>query len=102
MPGVLAAQAFRSYQQMAKGGELYRELSAGFESSRRAAQHTPTRRETIAQFVDVAYALAATILQAPADYPAHAVDFAIGLLNEAMTYVQAEMTATQEIAEWGC
>lgn len=88
-------------EAQASEGQLYRELTDKFDAARRkprqlATQWVPqpvTKHEAIAQFVDAAYALAAAILQSPADFPAHAVDFAIGLLNEAMTYVRAEFAA---------
>lgn len=47
----------------------------------------------MAQFVDAACALAATILQSPADFPAHAINYAIGLLDESFAYVKAEQAA---------
>lgn len=84
----------------ASEGQLYRQLCDGFEASRRAAKYAPqptTKREAVAQFVDIAYACAATVLQTPADYPAHVVNFALGLLYEATDYVNADMRA----AQWG-
>ncbi|HMM87986.1 hypothetical protein [Bradyrhizobium sp.] len=76
-------------QAQANEGAFYRELCAKFNTARRPL--TPcVQRKAVAQFVDNAYALAASILQTPAEHPAHLVDFAIGLLNEAMTHVKAE------------
>ena len=91
MPGVMTLRAFRTYQRMAEGGALYRELSAGFEAPR----HPVTKREAVARFTDVVHAFASAVLAAPADYTAHAVNYATGLLNEAVDYVKAEQAATQ-------
>jgi hypothetical protein len=55
------------------------------------AHRVTSKREAVARFTDVAYAFAATVLACPADYPAHALDFAVGLLNETVDYTRAEM-----------
>lgn len=79
----------------ANEGRLYNELSAGFGASRLATSDArpTTKREAVAQFVDAAYALAASILQSPADFPAYAINYAIGLLDESFAYVKAEQAA---------
>jgi hypothetical protein len=99
MPGVMTLRMAREYQRQAEGGDLYGELSRGFEAVRsvRYAPRPSTKREAVAQFVDIAYAFAASVLSTPADYPAHVVDYATGLLNESLDYVTAEMRGSKNV-----
>ena len=100
MQGVLTLRIARECQRQAEGGAIYRELSAGFEAARLRAKRAPqaaTKREAVARFTDVVYAFASAVLAAPHEYSAHAVDYATGLLNEAVDYVKAEQAATQGI-----
>lgn len=48
------------------------------------------KREAVSKMVDVITAFAATILQSPADYPAHMINYAHGLINESTDYVNKE------------
>lgn len=48
------------------------------------------KREAVAKMVDIIYAFAAAVLQSPADYPAHMIDYAHGLIAESTDYVNKE------------
>lgn len=93
MPGALTVRQACEFQAQAAGGELYRTLCAAWDAAARRPQISAlptTKREAVAQFVEIAYAFAAAVLSAPADYPAHVVDYATGLLHESLDYVAAE------------
>ncbi|WP_291843093.1 hypothetical protein [Bradyrhizobium sp.] len=86
----------------ANEGALYRQLCAGWDrAAERQSQPVTarrvqaTKREAVARFTDIVYAFASAVLAAPHDYTAHAVNYATGLLNEAVDYVKAEQAATK-------
>jgi hypothetical protein len=50
-------------------------------------------QQAVLTFVAATLAFASMILRSPHDYPAHAIDFATGLLNEAAAFIQADLKA---------
>jgi hypothetical protein len=71
----------------AQEGRLFRELTA------RCAPVAPSPRQAVLEYVARGHEIAAAILRSPQDYPAHAVDFALGVLSEAAAFVQADRKA---------
>jgi hypothetical protein len=74
-------------EQETQANGVYDELMAAF---RRATQ---TKRQAVSQFVATSHAIAAAVLSLPLDYSAPVVNFATGLLSEALAYVQADRDA---------
>ena len=75
-----------------KEGEHYAALSKGFPASTGNHQ-VEVKSGAVSQFVNATAAFAAAVLSGPADYPAHLVDYATGLLHETTDFVNAERRA---------
>jgi hypothetical protein len=56
----------------------------------------PTPHQAILAFVAATHALAAVMLRSEYAYPVHAIDFATGLLSEALAFAEADRGAV-----WG-
>jgi hypothetical protein len=62
-------------------------------SAREAMMQHAKKREAVTKMVDIISAFAAAILQSPADYPAHMIDYAHGLIAESTDYANKERGA---------
>lgn len=60
-----------------------------------AAKRKP-RDRAVLNLPDLIYTAASAVLATPADHPAHAVDYATGLLNETVDFMNANRRAAPE------
>jgi hypothetical protein len=75
--------AAREHEEQA--GRVYDELMAAI------APAVPSKRQAVSQFVAASHGFASVVLRSPHDYQSHVVDFATGILNEALAFAQADM-----------
>jgi hypothetical protein len=75
----------------AREGRVYAELMAAI------APAAPSQHHAVSQFVATTHEFACVVLRSQADYPAHVVDFATGILSEALAFVQAERSRANNL-----